>query len=119
LTDLVDATDDFYGLANVDDDQTARIDKVVIDYGTLTESFSRIAAFIRSFTDIATISETFGKSISKILSDQINRSEIVTKLYSKVSTETVSSSQTLSINIQSYFQSDYVTVGYAGQNYTY
>jgi len=119
ILDSVDATDDFYGLANVDDDQTARIDKVVIDYGTLTELFSRITTFIRSFTDVASVSEEFRNSISKIFSDQINRSDIVTKLYAKVSTETVSSSQTLSINIQSYFQQDYVEAGYAGQNYTY
>ena len=119
LTDLVGSTDDFYGLANVDDDQTARIDKVVIESSILTELFSRITAFIRSFTDVATISEEFRNSISKIFSDQINRSDIVTKLYAKVSTETVSSSQTLSINIQSYFQQDYVELGYTGQTYTY
>ena len=119
LTDLVASTDDFYGLANVDDDQTARIDKVVIESSILTELFSRITAFIRSFTDVATISEEFRNSISKIFSDQINGSDIVTKLYAKVSTETVSSSQTLSINIQSYFQQDYVELGYTGQTYTY
>jgi len=119
LMDLFGSTDDFYGLANVDDDQTARIDKVVIDYSILTELFSRIATFIRSFTDVASISEEFRNSISKIFSDQINRSDIVTKLYAKVSTETVSSSQTLSINIQSYFQQDYVELGYTGQTYTY
>lgn len=119
LVDLVNSTDDFYGLANVDDDQTARIDKVVIDSGILTELFSTVTTFIRSFTDVASISDELVKTISKIFLDQINHSDVVTKSYEKVSTETVSSSQALSINIQSYFESDYVELGYTGQNYTY
>ena len=77
-TELVDATDDFFGAANIDDDQIATIDKVLSDYATNSDVVITVADFNRTFleiaanTDLATLD--FAKSIIEIV---VTTSEIV------------------------------------------
>ena len=51
LEDLVDATDDVFGEANVDDDQIAAFTKTLNDTSTTLEGFSRTFTAYRSYND--------------------------------------------------------------------
>jgi hypothetical protein len=81
VTDFVDATDDFFGSANIDDDQTARIGKTTIDLLSNTEllRFDLAKQLKTSFIGTDTVSN----SAQKILLDGFTRSDIVNKSINK------------------------------------
>lgn len=83
LVDLVDATDDFYGAANIDDDQIAAFDKVLVDYVGFYEAFDRVVAYIRLFAETATALEQVELTAQKALSNQTANSELFTVLTEK------------------------------------
>ena len=73
LFDLVDATDDFFGEATVDDDQVIVLGKSLIDHGLTSETLARdfvrpgvvddfAAADLAQLTPIKAFSDTVGKS---------------------------------------------------------
>ena len=119
LLDIVDATDDFYGEANTDDDQYANVTKTLADYASPSELFSRIVTFIRSYTDTVLKTDIATLNFNKRINDTSITSEYVTKAGAKVLSETSSTSQTVQLGIQDYFASNYVVPGYVGQTFTY
>jgi hypothetical protein len=119
FSDLVDATDDFYGAANLDDDQIATVNKNVADHVINSETITTLTDFKRSVNESQILSEVFAAVTNKALSDITNSSDTVTLLTAPNKRETVSTSQTISLTLQSYFSQDYVELGYTGETYTY
>ncbi len=99
FSDWIDATDDFLGEANIDDDQIATIGKNLVDYSTLGDlqfaDTSIVKLDVTGLLDIAAISlaKPFADSVnnadqssyfvSKVLSDTSILSDINVKLVSK------------------------------------
>lgn len=119
LSELVDATDDFYGAANVDDDQYALVAKTLADSSTLTDVFSRVVTYVRSYTDTVLKSDLAVLQFTKNLSETSHTSEYITKTEAKVLSENASTSQTVQLGIQNYFATNYVVPGYVGNTFTY
>jgi len=119
FSDLVDSTDDFFGAANIDDDQIATVNKLVVDQVNNSETITKLAAFQRSVNESQILSEVFAAVTNKALSDITNSSDTVTLLPAPKKLETVATSQTISLTLQSYFSQDYVELGYTGETYTY
>ena len=119
LSDLVDATDDFYGAATVGDDEFATFDKVLVEYANTSEVVTALTTFTRSVNESQILSEVFAAATNKALSDITNSSDTVTLLTAPNKLESVSTSQTISLTLQSYFSQDYVELGYTGETYTY
>jgi len=119
FSELVDATDDFYGAANIDDDQIAVFDKVLADYASSSEVVTTLTDFNRSVNESQILSEVFAAVTNKALSDITNSSDTVTLLAALSKLETATTSQTISLTLQSYFSQDYVELGYTGETYTY
>jgi hypothetical protein len=99
LLDFIDATDDFLGEANIDDDQVARVGKAVIDYAntqdnvrsirvnkslqdteTTTDIFARTVNYNRQFVDIAQESDLSFYRVGKNIQD----TETATDVFSRV-----------------------------------
>ena len=94
FSDQVDATDDFYGLANIDDDQIASFQKVIIDQTTLLDQFIRQVNFYRSLSDITSgITESSSKDINPNYRDQFNTSELNSKNISKITQDQTANSE--------------------------
>ena len=76
LTDFIDATDDFLGEANIDDDQVARVNKVIVDYGSTVDNI-RLMTIGKNFTDIATTAELFSRTVNynRSATDLVQRSD--------------------------------------------
>ena len=119
FSELVDATDDFFGAANLDDDQIATVNKLVVDYANNSETITKLATFQRSVNESQILSEVFAAVTNKAISDITNSSDTVTLLPAPKKLETVATSQTISLTLQSYFSQDYVELGYTGETYTY
>lgn len=81
LADLVDATDDFYGALNSDDEQVMLYAKLVSDYAATSEA--------QTFSVSKALADTVGKSdlkvfdLSKPLADSVTKSDAAVKLTSK------------------------------------
>ena len=54
VDELVNSTDDYYGLANVDDDQFAQFNKTIQIVASVAESFNRLWNLYRSVSDLVT-----------------------------------------------------------------
>jgi hypothetical protein len=96
VADLVDATDDFYGLANSDDDQTMFFAKS-LPVETQTVSDTDNWAFTKAATEGLNTTESATYSFYKPFSDSPNASETVEYSYQKAvtgSTETQTVSDT-------------------------
>jgi hypothetical protein len=119
FSELVDATDDFYGAATVGDDEYAAFDKVLADYATNSDVATTLTTFLRSVNESQILSEVFAAATDKALSDITNSSDTVTLLTDSSKLESVSTSQTISLTLQSYFSQDYAQLGYTGETYTY
>jgi hypothetical protein len=119
LSDLVDATDDFYGAATAGDDEYATFDKVLAEYATNSDVLTTLTDFLRSVNESQILSEVFAAATDKALSDITNSSDTVTLLTAPNKLESVSTSQTISLTLQSYFSQDYAQLGYTGETYTY
>lgn len=119
FSDVVDATDDIFGEANIDDDQYATFGKSVLESVTILEEFSTEAAFDRVLTETQFLSEVFAAATDKALSDNTNSSDTVTFVGGVSILDTTSISETKTLAMQSYFRDDYVEAGYVGEYYTY
>lgn len=67
--DTIVATDDFYGLANVDDDQSAKFTKILSDLQPTTESYSHRST--KPFSDTFAAADIFSKESTKNFGDAI------------------------------------------------
>jgi len=92
LADLVYSTDDYYGLANIDDDQYALFNKTATSEQVTTDDFSsyRILKIIPNITeDTALYSELINKRSLKYIADAINQAEYINKQIQKIVQDTV------------------------------
>ena len=71
--DFVDATDDFYGAANIDDDQVARVGKNIVDYGTASDLKTFNLSIVKA--DTTTTLDQRSAGVTKIFSDSYVASE--------------------------------------------
>ena len=118
IYDTVTATDDYYGVSNIDDDQYAQFNKTladsytVVDYPVYTVSIEK--------ADSITKAEQTTLNIGKNTTETLQPTETFT--YSKFAvtlfTDQILKSDSGTINNQDYFASTYVEPGYAGTNRT-
>lgn len=113
--DSIDATDDFYGAANVDDDQTARLGKNIVDYiATLDPKSVHITA-VRQDTALNT--DTPYKQNKKIASDVFTASDVFS--FNKVTDRDLADVRNVSdsvyINWQDYCEPNIFEPTYIGQ----
>jgi hypothetical protein len=100
VTNYINTTDDYYGLANIDDDQYAGFYKQTRDYLTFQESrpiksvsitttpsiadisdpYISIAVFNRAFTDSTNRSDTVSKNFKSIKSDEILKQDYYSRI---------------------------------------
>ena len=109
FSELVDATDDFYGETNVDDDQVATVDKVVADYVSFADAFDRLVSYIRLFTETATLLEQVDISTQKALLDQTANSEIVELDAHKVAADVATTAEVKSFVVEQTSQENVVS----------
>lgn len=81
LTDTADATDDFYGLANPDDDQIASVIKSLIDY-TALPSDTLIFSTLKYLDNIAATTSITEFIIDKSLDDTTQAFDLLTRVVS-------------------------------------
>jgi hypothetical protein len=144
LTDLVQSTDDYYGLANIDDDQYVTFNKTatselftVYDFTStrLLKGIPNIAEdtvvyseYItkqtsKNISDLIVSVEYYKATINKRINDTVTNSDIIITNYitagnQKYLTDLLTVSSSVTINQQNYFASNYVTTGYTG-SFTY
>ena len=92
---------------------------MVVDYANNSETITTLTSFQRSVNESQILSEVFAAVTNKAISDITNSSDTVTLLPAPKKLETVATSQTISLTLQSYFSQDYVELGYTGETYTY
>lgn len=85
--DTIDATDDFYGVSNIDDDQIANVNKVVVDYGSLADTSSIYITTTK--TDTTNTLDTSKLGLSKPFADSVSKSELFTLSASKLLVESL------------------------------
>jgi hypothetical protein len=68
--DILNTTDDYYGAANVDDDQYAQFNKVIAD--SITSIETKVFQTAKILTDVNTISEQKSISVTKPITDSSN-----------------------------------------------
>lgn len=116
FSDTVYSTDDFYGSANIDDDQIATVNKVLQELTLVNdkESFEIYTSNLSSFSknDIAALSP------NKVLGSSFGTADVLTfrKYIDRYLEELNLVSDSGFINNQNYFSSNYVSPGYAGTN---
>lgn len=92
FSDWVDATDDFLGAANVDDDQTARIGKNIVDYATTSE-LTRFDG-TKLLVDATALQNPISLTITKPLTDSFTKSDVVNLTPGKSVIELVGTQET-------------------------
>jgi hypothetical protein len=116
FTDSINVTDDFLGEANIDDDQIARVGKVVVDTVTIPQilSFDSTKILLDSFSS----TDTTYITTDKVAAEVIATSDVLTfqRIIVPILYEVITSSDSGFINNQSYFAGTYVEPGYVGTN---
>ena len=92
FSDLVDATDDFFGAANIDDDQIASIGKNIVDYATTSE-LTRFDG-TKLLVDATALQNPVSLTLTKPLADSFTQSDVVTLMPGKSVVELVSTQDT-------------------------
>lgn len=85
--DSLDATDDFYGLANIDDDQIANVSKVLVDITNLVDidQLTTTSNFIRTFNSSTSLIDNIPiKEVVKGILEQAFSSDLNIKVLNKV-----------------------------------
>lgn len=113
LEDIVDATDDVLGEANVDDDQIAAVTKTLADYSATSEDFSRTFTAYRDFSDTTNESDIIylQPGISKLETTQTSEYKFfgVNTVYNDVeSVSDVNNKDLFSVYLDSFDSSDNV-----------
>jgi hypothetical protein len=136
LSDVVQTTDDFYGNANIDDDQTAQVGKGLLDESVLSDSVTSTTLYNRSvdesiatndvnsflsaksIVETVTSIENIAVNASKSLSEIAIASDTYLQAFTKSLSETATFSEYRWANKQDYLSSTYVQTGFVGSNYT-
>lgn len=119
FTDTVDATDDFYGIANIDDDQIASFGKRLSEYAQASEVFLCAATYNRSHVSNSYTSDTKSFQSRKQVLDTKNVSDSNTKMLGKYLQDNTATSKLIQLNVQNYSLDKYAAVGYVGQTFVY
>ena len=90
LAELVDATDDFYGVTNADDDQIMVFAKLTSDYASTGET--RTVTIAKPLTDTASKSDLLTSSLSKPASDTVAKSDSTAKAAGKPLSDLITNS---------------------------
>jgi hypothetical protein len=90
FADLIDATDDFYGAANIDDDQIAYVGKTLVNWATSSDIKSVVLNTYRY--DTAAVTELNYFSLTKPLADVSTVTELIKLSPQKVLLDTFNSS---------------------------
>ena len=116
--DLVDITDDYYGVATIGDDKYAGFGKVINDSTANIDSSKFNTYVVLSDSRNLYTSDTSNNTIKPAKTETISFIDILTyyKFGGKTFTETIFSIDSGTINNQNYFASSYVVPGYAGTN---
>lgn len=88
--DFVDATDDFYGAANIDDDQIANVGKTLVDW--LASSEVRVIDLNIVKSDVATTSDQKAAELTKVSSDSFTSTEQLVYSADKIALDTTTTS---------------------------
>lgn len=91
LADTVHSTDDFYGVANADDDEVMQFGKLVSDLAASSDLIRHAANKVAS--DLFTIADTATIGSSKALADTVGKSDTATKSAGKTAADVVTSSE--------------------------
>ncbi len=94
--DIVNSTDDFFGEANIDDDQVARFGKNVVESLLLNESASFDISITRS--DTYSVSDPIYISTGKILASEFNNSDSASLTINKQSVEVTYLTESLALS---------------------
>lgn len=100
FTELLDATDDFLGAANTDDDQTAAFVKVLSETSFTAEDLKFNFTFGRLFLDVLSKVERFEKALNKGVADTSTTTEAFVRAFELV------------LDGSSYFLEDYTQPDY-------
>jgi hypothetical protein len=116
FADVVDATDDFFGDANIDDDQIAQVGKTLVSW--LTSTDVRAVTATKILQTAFTRSDTVSNTPKKVVAELVTSSDTVSfyKFANRSFNEVITAQSSGIINNQSYFAEDYVQPGYAGTN---
>ena len=90
IADNVNATDDFYGVANTDDDETMVFGKTQSDYQLTSDA--EIRSFGKALVDTVTKSDLKTFDLSKSLSDTFTKSDAATKSSGKAASDSFTQS---------------------------
>ena len=99
LFDNVGVTDDIDGSASILDDQEMQYFKFTTDIPHLTDTFVRVVAFIREYTDSADLSDVTVWGVGKSLEDTTIFTDLRHKDFGKLLTENLILSDALSIQL--------------------
>lgn len=120
LADAIAVTDDVLGEANIDDDQIAVFNKVLVDSGTLTEALSFTATFIRSVSDTSTSTEQAQLLLNKPATELLDTTDATSVVadFQRVFLETEAVTEALAASVQkpltdNYVASDVLSASYA------
>ena len=81
LNDTVISTDDFYGAANADDDETMQFAKVLIESATMADSLTNFTS--KPLSDSASTSDAVSRLSGKSLTDTFSKSDASSKEFWK------------------------------------
>lgn len=84
LYDLVDATDDFLGEANIDDDQSAQVTKVLSNSVSFSDVLNRIVDYERIFTDQGLTTDVLNTSVQSFRIDNTSLFDAVSTVFDAV-----------------------------------
>lgn len=90
FSDFVDATDDFYGSANIDDDQIANVGKTLVDW--LASSEVRVIDLSIVKSDVATSTDQKESEVTKVSVDTFSSSEQLVYSVDKATQDTTTTS---------------------------
>lgn len=82
LADTVHSTDDFFGVANADDDETMQFGKTLGE--VFHQSDEATVAYSKAVLDLASFEDFQVLAIGKVLTDQVNKSDLAIKGTDKV-----------------------------------
>lgn len=88
ILDIVHATDDFFGAANADDEETMQFGKTLGEVFYQTDVAT--VAYSKAVLDLALTGDSWLFSVGKLLTDQVNKTDWATKAMAKTLADTPS-----------------------------
>jgi hypothetical protein len=110
LSDTVHTTDDFFGAANTDDDETMQFGKTLGDLAHPVDS--TVVTFSKGVADLLAKSDELTTAVGKTLTDQVVKSDLVTKGTDKVLSDSKSTSDAATRGIGKALEDNAATAEY-------